>query len=646
VNELEQPQNPEKKPIEPEHIDKLTRDIYNQDFKSETSARAPLSKPDIPVESEWKHTDGTPDINIPEPKPVTISVFKRAFIVSAIFFAVSAIVALIVFRGGFNIISANKVEMDFVGPVAIAAGEELSFDIVIKNQNTTKLINTELYIDFPDGTKKSIDLTQDLNHLKEEVGTVEARASARRTIRSALFGKAQDTKSIKVTLQYGVQSSNGVFKKEKSYDLILSSSPLTLDIRKPAEVGSGENINLEVDVVSNSSVPLTNLLLAAEYPFGFQFQSSNPAPTADNAIWHIPVLNPGEKKTFIISGRTEGQENDQQYFKFNVGAQSQINLKSIATQYLSDAQPIRIRRPQIGVNILLNDSSSKEIAANPGSQVRSRIQIVNNMNTQLADAKIDIVFGGRAFDPVSPDVPGGLYRLPTQTVSWDRTSLPSLALLGPGERIDLSFTFSSLSPAVLAALKNGTITMDVKITGTAAATSEQINSLIPRVVKIQPTLALQSKILYSIGPFQNTGPVPPRSEQITTYTAVWSISRSTNDIADAEVRATLPSYVTWMGTTSPTTENITWIPERNEVIWRVGNIQAGSAGSLAREVAFQVSIKPGFSQIRSRPDLVQNIVLRAVDAFTRNPLTIGSPNLNTILYADPRYSAVDGSVQP
>ncbi|MDQ3014438.1 MAG: hypothetical protein M3Q73_01080 [bacterium] len=629
---------------QPHNIDKLGQEIYNRGFTNDVTSRAPLSKPDVPVEMRWKHD--SPGFDIPPPKPVIISIFKRIFVISAIFFVLSALVALIVFYGGFNIISANKVDMEFVGPVSIAASDELAFDIIIKNQNTTDLLNTELFLDFPDGTKKSIgELTQDLNHLKEDVGTVTNRSSARRTVRAVLFGKTQEMKEIKVTLQYNLKSSNGVYKKEKVYKVSIESTPITLTVRRPTEVASGQDLRFEVDVVSNATVPLTNLLLVAEYPFGFQFGSANPAPSVDSNLWRIPVLQPGEKKTYIISGKSEGEEGDERVFRFDIGAQSTVNLKAIATQYLSQAESVRIRRPPVSITISLGESTAKEVTAAPGREVNAHVSVINNMPTQFADVKVEVTFGGNAFSPTSPIVEDALYRLPTQTISWDRTIIPTLSLLEPGDKVDFDFEFSSLPAETLAAIKNGTITINTKVTGTAVGSGELITATAPRLVKIQPSFALNSRLFYSSGPFANTGPIPPKAESPTTYTVTWTIVRSPNGGKDAEVRATLPSYVSWTGKTSPGSENITWIPERNEVIWRVGDIPAGSTGQIAKEASFQVSLTPSFSQIGSLPDLVQNISLRVTDTFTSKPLTIGVPDLTTDLRADSRYTALDGTVR-
>ncbi|MBX4198146.1 hypothetical protein KW782_02305 [Candidatus Parcubacteria bacterium] len=627
------------------NIDKLAQDLYARDYKNEVSPRLELSQDAPAVERQWKH-EPLPEIPKQEQKTGSISLFKRIFIVSVIFFLASAAIALIVFYGGFNIISTNKVEMDFVGPVSIAAGEELGFEVVVKNQNTTPLLNAELFIDYPNGTKEAVDLSRDLNHSKETIGTILPRTSATRTIRSVLFGKTQDIKDIKVTLQYELQSSNGIFKKEKAYQVAIASTPLTLTIEHQPEIGSGQEITFKVDVTSNSSVSLKNLLLVAEYPFGFEFLRGDPAPTLDTTVWRILVLQPGEKKTFTFIGKAEGEEGDERFFRFNVGAGNDVNEKQIDIVYLTAAESIIIRRPPIALSTTINEYEDREVIVEPGKLIQTRLELANNMTSQLVDTKVNIVLGGQALDPTSPDVGTALYRLPTRTISLDKTNLSRLARLGPGDTIDFSFSMASLPPETLTAIRNGTITISVEAVGTSVDTGQTIRSTMSRLIKVQPQVSLSSRLVYSIGPFKNTGVVPPKAETVTTYTVMWAINQSSNAITNGEVRAILPSYVEWLGATSPAAENITWNPDRNEVVWRVGDIPAGTVGRVAKEVAFQIAFKPSFSQIRTQPAVVQNITYRATDTFTKKVITISVLPLSTLLPADPKYQTLDGLVRP
>ena len=55
----------------------------------------------------------------------------------------------------------------------------------------------------------------------------------------------------------------------------------------------------------------------------------------------------------------------------------------------------------------------------------------------------------------------------------------------------------------------------------------------------------------SIGPFENMGPIPPKADNETTYTIIFSLSSPFNDINSVEVTGSLPSYIAWKNLTSP-----------------------------------------------------------------------------------------------
>jgi hypothetical protein len=402
---------PEEKKAADERLSKMQQFLDGQKYSVDTTTRSPLSQPEVTVNNQWK-PEPAPIPPAPAPEKAPLSLFNKIFIVSLIFFVISAAIALIVFYGGFNIVSTDKVDVQFIGPASIAAGDQIDFNIDIKNENTTSLVNVEMHVDFPEGTKEAQDKTKDLNHVKKVIGTVGQGSSVRTPMSAVFFGKEQTKRTVSITLHYSLASSNGSYTKEKKYDVVISSSPIAMTIAHPPQTASGQNITLDVEVTSNASIPQQNLLLTVDYPFGFEFQSANPKPSADNDIWKIPLLKPGEKKIFTITGRTEGEEGDVRTFKFNIGSADAFNEKKIATSYLTSVESLDVKRPPIATFVTLNDIAAKEITAQPGSQINAKIEVANNMPTQLVDAKVDVTFSGNAFDAGSPRVSnGGLYRL-------------------------------------------------------------------------------------------------------------------------------------------------------------------------------------------------------------------------------------------
>ncbi len=76
---------------------------------------------------------------------------------------------------------------------------------------------------------------------------------------------------------------------------------------------------------------------------------------------------------------------------------------------------------------------------------------------------------------------------------------------------------------------------------------ENLTSSAVRTVKIASSAGLGAQVVRSTGPFQNTGPIPPKAEQATTYTVIWTINNTSSSIGGAQVSSGLPPYVKWVG---------------------------------------------------------------------------------------------------
>lgn len=151
---------------------------------------------------------------------------------------------------------------------------------------------------------------------------------------------------------------------------------------------------------------------------------------------------------------------------------------------------------------------------------------------------------------------------------------------------------------------------------------EKIDSTLIRKVKISSDLVLSSGGKYSTGPFQNTGPIPPRAEEETTYTIVWYVNNSSNQVSNVQVTASLPSYVEWMGTVSPANEEVMFNPVGGLITWNLEEVSPGTGTVLPRrEIAFQVKILPSLSQLGRSPVLVNEQTITGFDRFVEREIS-------------------------
>jgi hypothetical protein len=272
----------------------------------------------------------------------------------------------------------------------------------------------------------------------------------------------------------------------------------------------------------------------------------------------------------------------------------------------------------------------------------------NNLPTSVANVEINAKLSGN-FDENSFIVDRGFYNSVTDTVSWSQERNPIFESLKPGEGGSVTFRFRS------PVFGNGPLTnpeaiIDVSVRGRRLSennVSEEVVSTVVREIRFNTNLALIPRIVYSSGPFNNTGPIPPVAEMKTTYTVIWTLNNTVSDVSDAIVSATLPSYVKWIGQSSTNDGAITYNSVNREVTWDVGAINSGSGSSVSsREVAFQIEFLPSLSQIDQSPILLGKSKVTSKDDFTGSLLESIKGELTTRMSTDPNYVPGDDKVNP
>jgi hypothetical protein len=255
--------------------------------------------------------------------------------------------------------------------------------------------------------------------------------------------------------------------------------------------------------------------------------------------------------------------------------------------------------------------------------------------TRISDLEIEAKVGGNSLDRFTVSASSGFYRSIDNTILWDKTTKPNFVVVEPSGGGIVSFTLASypLSTLLSSGRIGNELTVDVSVKAkrfSDANVPEEITSSVSKTIRINSNITLNGKSLYFTGPFSNQGPIPPRADQNTTYTIVWTATNTLNDVSDAVVRAVLPGYVTWVGNISPTNESVTYNSSTREVDWNVGSIKAGAGLSgLPREVAFQVSIIPSLSQRGTSPIIVGPAAITGTDRFTGATLNDSATALST-----------------
>lgn len=629
------------------NMDKLKKGLYSRTIRSVGGARRHhLSADSYDQENDWSH-EGEDEV---EKKPIFLkekrgmSFAFKILIVSIVFFLFSAGVAFYRLYWGTNTISANNIEILVTGPVSVAGGEKLSLDVRIDNKNKTDLKTVNLRVEYTEGARSADDIKSELKRTVEVVGDILSGESATKRIGAVLFGEENSRKEIKIILEYRLPGSSAIFYKEKIYEIVISSSPVNVAVSGLKEVNANQTIDFTVVITSNSPSPINNLLLKAEYPFGFTFKDSSVNPSANNNIWNLGGLSSGQKKNIKISGKLEGQDGEDRIFRFTVGTPDDKDEQVVAIPFVTSAATVSIKKPFIGIQLTLDGSSANDFVSEGSKIIRADVLWKNNLPTAVKDVEIQIKLKGEALNKTSVSVERGFYRSVDNTIIFSKEKNPELASIGPGESGNLSFSLGSLSTYAGSGepLKEATMALDIVASGKRLEGGNVPQDVLyssSKIIKIATNLKLVSRALHWSGAFQNNGPMPPKAEQETTYTVVWTITNTSNKVGNAKVSATLPIYVKWLSQISPETEKVSFNANDSEIVWDVGDIEAGTGISESpKEVSFQISMIPSVSQIGSSPVILNEAVLSGRDYFTSTVVGETRLPLTTDLKTDPNFN--------
>lgn len=626
-------------------LEEKEKKLYTREFEETYAPTRPSFYSRTPaVSSEWEKT--APDITMKKKRAGT-TMFQKLFFASLAFFGVALAVSLTLFFSGGNVISSENVDIKILGPVAVPGGEELSLQISVTNKNKTSLQSTNLAVTYPEGTR-SADGSVLMSRFNESLGEVKSGETVHEIVRGVLYGKEGTEQKVVIAVEYRVDGSNAIFVKEVEYVVSLSSAPLSVSVETTSEANANQEIVLKVVVSSNAQSPIEGVLLRAEYPFGFEPSDASPRPRYGTTVWDLGTIRQGDTIPITIKGVLRGQDTERKIFGFAAGPRDPENEREISSVYSVSSAEVIVKRPFLSVDAHIDGSDKERVVVDVGDRVPVEIFWANNLSSRITDVSIEAHLEGSGFDKSSVQVAGGFYKSSDNRIIWNGESTKDLASIDAGVSGTVSFAFIPATTKAGVQITNPNARMNINIRGRRVneqGATDDVSSVITRDIVVNSDLRLAPRTLYYSGPFQNTGSMPPRADTKTSYTIVWTVTNTSNDVGGVTVRGVLPPYVSWMGKIDPPTASVSYDEKTGAILWRTGDVDAGAGFSRgAPEVAFQVVLASSLSHIGKSPELMTSITFSGIDQFTGTALTGTRAPLTTNLSTDPLSKSIDAQV--
>ena len=350
---------------------------------------------------------------------------------------------------------------------------------------------------------------------------------------------------------------------------------------------------------------------------------------------------PGGRSIVTLTGTLIGQDNEQRVFHFTVGTAKTARDQTLAVTYITQEALVTIAAPFINTTLALNGDTSPNMVIAPNAQQNVSLSYTNTLPTSITDATIIVTVSGTAINYNSIKAANGFYNSVNHSIIFSKDTDPALEVLAPGASGIGTFTFQTLPANAFVAAP--TVTFTTSVSGTRVGQANvpgQVSSSVKKTAKVMTNIVLGASSLHSSGPLSNSGPIPPRANQTTTYSVVWSVRNEGSAVAGGIVSATLPSYVTYTDITSGA-GSFSYNDASRTVSWNVGDLAQGASA----QGIFQVSLTPSTSQKGNVLSLTRTSSFSGYDRFASVQISAAADPATTETKNDPGYSPTNAAVQ-
>ena len=265
-------------------------------------------------------------------------------------------------------------------------------------------------------------------------------------------------------------------------------------------------------------------------------------------------------------------------------------------------------------------NANPRYAALPGDWLHYEIYFKNIGDDALTNLFIVNKLEGEPFDFSTIKSDFGIFKSGDNSIIFDWKRVSALQYLAPTEEGKVDFWVRVKDD--LGNVKNPILKNKVF----ASQVEEEF------VTKIGSKIEVVQKGYFQYEAFGNSGPIPPRGGETTTYTILWQAKNYYSDVKDAKIKATLPQGVELTGKIFPEDESqkFTFDSESREIVWSVGNMDRGK-GILDSppNLSFQIAFTPLESQRGQTPNIIGQAQISGEDTWTETFLEAVASGINT-----------------
>ncbi len=542
---------------------------------------------------------------------------------------------------------AGGLDIVLTAPDSIEIGVPFTAKVAVSNTGGSVSRETLLSLSLPDGL---VFMSESAGKrvLSRSLGSLGEGTITNQEFRIMPVGSENSLLQLRAVVSYIPTNLGTRFEKQTTKDISVAESGVALDIAVPQKVFSGEQFEIEIQYENRAAADFTDLSLAVEYPRGFTFISSSLNPDEGETLWRLGDLRAGSKGQFTIKGTLNGPDNA--FFDFTVAVHTVLLGQEYAVNQKTAS--LSLSPSPLSLQITVNDAV--EYIAEPGQTLTYKLSYRNNTDIGLKDVVISAKLIGTMFDLEEIDPRDGAFRSTDNTIIWNAAGVPALQVVPSGASGSVRFTAQTLPAYPIRRISDKNFIL--KVTG------EIESPTVPQNVSSNRTIGgasietrMQGELISEMSGFfkdssgiANTGALPLRVGQPTTFNLHWTLKNTATDMDAVSLKTFLGPNVRYTGQYKASNNIAPSYNERTqELTWDAGKIPA-TKGIIGEPVTlvFQVEVTPSSNQINRPPLLTGDVSIKAKDLFTSESFFDKLESFTTILIKDPSIQSSDLIVQP
>lgn len=524
-----------------------------------------------------------------------------------------------------NIYSKEILRFEILGPEKATILQEVEYKVILKNNGKFRIEEPELIFEYPLNTLTEGERVKEIK--LEDIYPGEERNIS---FKGRIVGKEEEIKIAKAKLIFRPKGIKSLYELNTSFSTKIEKTPLTFNLDLPSKVEAGKEIQFRINYFSNIDYPLTNLGVLLEYPEGFDFSFSDPK-SLDKNQFDIGILNKAEGGVIKIGGKILGNVGEEKIFKATLGMWQEGEFVALKEAI----RGVEIIKPSLYISQLIN--GNPQYIASPGEFLHYEIYFKNIGENPQENLFLVVKLEGKAFDFETLRSSQGDFQPGDNSIIFDWRKISELQQLLPQEEGKVEFWIKLKDDwGFISGDENPTIKTRIYLSQIREEFETKVNS----------KLVILQKGYFQDEIFGNSGPIPPRVGEATTYTISWQVKNFYNKLKNVKVKSFLPENVELTGKIFPEDEisKFAFDSKSREIVWDVGEINSGILEG-GPNISFQVKLVPTKEQKEEKAEIIKEVIISGEDEWTGQTITSKDEAIDTTLPDDPTIQEKDGIIQ-